>query len=165
LNVRTLIYVRQSSEPNGTEAELLRKSVEGRGDTVIASFADDPAIVGRGKNAGWNAMFSDLDNIDQIVVGCAGDLPGTKVQHLLAILLILQDRSVGLRLNHENIDTGVGTTATLDLIDAYRAVKLSEAIRHGISWARVAGKVIGRPAVPDHVRRRVMADLAQARAV
>jgi DNA invertase Pin-like site-specific DNA recombinase len=151
--VRTFIYVRHSFDENGTEAELLRKSAEDRGDTVIASFDDDPAIVGRGKNAGWNAMIDSLENTDQIVVGCAGDLPGRKVADLLKILAMIRNRGVRLRLHRECIDTEGGPAAILDLITAYRAAKLSAAIRRGISKARTEGKVIGRPAVPDHVRR------------
>jgi DNA invertase Pin-like site-specific DNA recombinase len=158
--VRTVIYLRRSFTENGTEAELLRESVENVGDTVIATFADDPAIPGKGKYAGWNAMLRDLGNIDQIIVASAVDLPGTKVQHLLAILSILRDHDVSLRLHRESIDTDDGAATVLDLIKAYRAAKLSEAIRHGISKARRAGKVIGRPAVPDHVRRDIQIAVA-----
>jgi DNA invertase Pin-like site-specific DNA recombinase len=158
--VRTLIYVRQSSEPNGTEAELLLKSVEDHGSTVIASFYDDPAIVGKGKNAGWNAMLGGLNDIDQIVVGCAGDLPGRTVRDLLAILSILRDHDVSLRLNREDIETNAGPAALLDLITAYRHAKVSQAIRVGQEKARRMGKILGRPRVPDHIRRHIQIAVA-----
>jgi DNA invertase Pin-like site-specific DNA recombinase len=158
--VRTLIYVRRSYGKNGTEAELLRQSVEDRDGTVIASFSDDPAILGKGKYAGWNAMLANLGNIDQIVVGYAGDLPGRSVKDLLAILSILRDHGVSLRLHRDAIDTDDGPSAMLDLISAYRDAKLSEAIRRGISKARMAGRILGRPAVPDCVQRRILAALA-----
>jgi len=158
--VRTFLYVRDSFGENGTEAELLQKSIEDRGDTVVACFADDPAIIGKGKNGGWNAMLANLVNVDHIVVGCAGDLPGRSVTDLLAILSILRDHDVGLRLYQEGIDTDVGPDAMLDLIAVYRAAKLSEAIRRGISKARVAGKVIGRPAMPDHIRQCIQIAVA-----
>jgi hypothetical protein len=157
--VRTVIYVRHSFGQNGTEAELC-KSVEDRGDTVIASFADDPVILGRGKYAGWNAMLGNLDTIDQIVVGCAGDLPGRTVHDLLAILSILRDHAVGLRLHKEGIDTEDSPAAILDLTAIYRRTKLSQAIKSGQKRARTLGRVIGRPPVPEYIRRRVMADLA-----
>jgi hypothetical protein len=158
--VRTLIYVRHASGQNGTEPELLRKSVEDRGDTVIAIFADDPAILGKGKNAGWKVMLGALGNIDEIVVGCAGDLPGRSTKELLAILSILRHHDVRLRTHREGIDTEAGPSAILDLITAYRVAKLSEAIRRGISMARIKGKVIGRPAMPDHVRRSIQIAVA-----
>ena len=150
-----MIYVRRSSGQTGTEVELLRKSIEDRGDGVIAAFTDDPGITGKSKYAGWHKMVTSLENVDNVVVGCVADLPGRKAADLFKILDLLRDHSVSLRLNHESIDSGAGSAATLDLIAAYRAAKLSDAIRRGISRARAAGKVIGRPAVPDHVRRRI----------
>jgi DNA invertase Pin-like site-specific DNA recombinase len=158
--VRTVIYVRHSFDQIGTEAELLRKSAEGRGDTVIASFSDDPAILGRGKYAGWNAMLSDLDNIDQIVVGCAGDLPGRTVRDLLAIVSILQGNGVRLRLHRGEIDTDSGPAALLDLITAYRHAKVSQAIKAGLEKARRTGKILGRPRVPDHIRGHIQIAVA-----
>jgi len=155
-----MVYIRQSFGQNGIEATLLRKSVENRGDTVIASFVDDPAISGKGKYAGWNAMLRSLAEADQVVVGSVADLPGRKAADLLKILDLLRDHGVSLRLDHEGIDTDDGAAAILDLVAAYRAAKLSEAIRRGISKARMAGKVIGRPAVPDLVRRDIQIAVA-----
>jgi hypothetical protein len=160
MKVRTFVYVRHAFGKNGTEAELLRKSAEDRGDTVIASFADDPVILGRGKYAGWNAMLGNLDTIDQIVVGCAGDLPGRTVHDLLAILSILRDHAVGLRLHKEGIDTEDSPAAILDLTAIYRRTKLSQAIKSGQKRARTLGKVIGRPAVPDHARHHIQVAIA-----
>jgi DNA invertase Pin-like site-specific DNA recombinase len=158
--VRILIYFRQFSNRSETEAELLRKAVEDRGDTVIACFADDPSIFGKGKNAGWNAMLRSLEHADQVIVASAADLPGRKVTDLLKILAALNDHGVSLYLVHEGINSDDGPTVILDLIIAYRAAKLSDAIRLGISKARMAGKVIGRPTVPGHIRRTIQIALA-----
>jgi hypothetical protein len=56
IEVRTLIYLRHSFGDNGIEAELVRKSVEDRGDTVVATFTDDPVMSGKNKFAGCRAM-------------------------------------------------------------------------------------------------------------
>jgi DNA invertase Pin-like site-specific DNA recombinase len=157
--MRTIIYYR--SGHNGTQVELLCKSIESRGDTVVGVVADDPAIVGRGKYAGWRAVVSELAQIDQIVVNTAGDLPGKTVTNLLTILTTLCDHGVSLVSSQDGIDTGSGSAAILDLIAAYRSAKRSEAIRAGQARARAVGKRLGRPAIPDSVRRRIMDDLAR----
>jgi DNA invertase Pin-like site-specific DNA recombinase len=160
--VRTFIYGRHSFGENGTEPELLRKSVEDRGDTVIAAFSDDPAILGKGKNAGWRAVLSDLAQIDQIIINSAGDLPGKSVADLLKILAVLNDHDVSLISSQDGIDTSSGSASVLRLIAAYRFAKRSEAIRAGQAAARAAGKRLGRPAVPDWVRRHIVDDLAKS---
>jgi len=158
--VRTLIYVRQSFGQNGTEAELLRKAVENRGDTIIACFADDPSILGKGKNAGWRAMVTHLEQADQIVVGCVADLPGKIVADLFKILATLRDHHVGLFLHQECINLEDGAAAILDLIGVYRAAKLSRAIRDGQAKALAQGRKTGRPAVPPLIQAQIRAALA-----
>ena len=49
----------------------------------------------------------------------------------------------------------------LDLVAAYRRAKRSEAIKRAQSLARAAGKHIGRPAIPETVRRRIAATLVE----
>jgi DNA invertase Pin-like site-specific DNA recombinase len=152
------IYVRQT----GTQPELvrsLRHTVENRGDNVVAVHADDSAITGRGKFAAWRTMVADLNAVDQIVISDAGDIPGRTVADLLKILAILRDHGVGLYLHTEHIDTTSTTFALLDIIAAYRAAKLSQAIRAGQMRARAAGKTIGRPIVPLRVQDRIRSAL------
>jgi DNA invertase Pin-like site-specific DNA recombinase len=155
--VRTSIYVRQSPGKNAT---LLRKSVQDRGDTVIACFADDPSISGKGKYAGWNALVARLDDADQVIIGCVADLPGRKVSDLLKILSVLDDHGVSLRLDYEKIGTHDGAPAILSLVAAYRAVKLSDAIRHGQAKALTQGRKTGRPTVPSHIQKQIRTALA-----
>jgi DNA invertase Pin-like site-specific DNA recombinase len=159
--MKIIIYVRQSFCQNGTEAELLRKSVENRGHTVIASFADDSSIFGKGKNAGWRALVARLDEADQVVVGTVGDLPGKTVADLFKILDLFRDHAVSLRLDYEGIDTEDGAAAILDLVAAYRATKLSRAIRDGQAKALARGRKTGRPPIPPNVRGRVLAAIAE----
>jgi DNA invertase Pin-like site-specific DNA recombinase len=161
LNVRTLIYVRQFSTQSETEAKLLRRSVEGRGDAVVATFTDDPSISGKGKYAGWRALVARLDDTDQVVVGSVADLPGQKAAHLFKILAMLNDHGVGLCLDHEGIDTDDGATAILGLVAAYRAAKLSDAIRHGQAKALAQGRKPGRPPVPSRIQEQIRTALAR----
>jgi DNA invertase Pin-like site-specific DNA recombinase len=154
--MKTIIYSRRT----GIEAELLRAAAENRGDTVIATFHDDPVITGRGKYAGWRKMIAGLHQADQVVVGSVVDLPGQTVTDLLKILDLLRSHDVSLRVHREAINTDDGPAAILDLIASYRAAKLSEAIRKGIAKAGDRGKVIGRPRVPDHVRRHIQIAVA-----
>jgi DNA invertase Pin-like site-specific DNA recombinase len=153
--VRIIIYTRLHSSQNETQAELLRKTIEARGDTVVGIIADDPAITGKGKYAGWRSAVSELSQVDQIVVNSAGDLPGKSATDLLKILATLCDHGVSLISARENIDTGHGASAVLDLIAAYHAAKRSEAIRRGIENARSNGKALGRPKVPTRIRRKI----------
>jgi DNA invertase Pin-like site-specific DNA recombinase len=59
-----------------------------------------------------------------------------------------------------HIDTATAPAVTmLDIIAAYRRAKLSAAIKSGQAKALAAGKRIGRPEVPECVRRRIQAAL------
>jgi DNA invertase Pin-like site-specific DNA recombinase len=129
--MRIILYTRQASVQSGREIELLRRTIESRGDTLISVATDDPAIVGRGKYAGWRAVVSELAQIDQVVVGSVSDLPGKSATDLLKILATLCNHGVSLSSSRDGIDTGSGSIAVLDLIAAYRAAKRSEAIKAG----------------------------------
>ena len=154
---RVAIYVRQT----GTEPELIysrRRSIEQHGDTVVAIYADNGRLTGRGKYARWRSLLTRLDTVDQVVVAGAGDLPGRSLADLLKILGLLQDRGVALHLH--NIETVTTTSAVLDIVREYRRAKLSQAIRNGQAKALAAGKRIGRPIVPGRVQDRIRAALA-----
>jgi len=156
-----MIYVRHSFGKDGTQAELLCKSIEDRGDTVIASFSDDLTIPGKGKYAGWRALVTRLDEADQVIVGSTSDLPGRKAVDLFKILDLLRDHGVSLRLDHEGIDTDDGATAILDLVSVYRIAKLSEAIRYGQAKAIAQGRKPGRPPVPSRIQEQIRTALSR----
>jgi DNA invertase Pin-like site-specific DNA recombinase len=154
---RVAIYTRTI----GTSAELphtLRRTIEDRGDMVVSTFQDDAGITGRGKYANWHRLIASLDTVDRVVVADAGDLPGRSVADISKILGLLRDRGVTLHLH--NIETGTTTSAVLDIVQAYRRAKLSQAIRNGQVRAVAAGKRIGRPIVPRRVRDRIRTALA-----
>jgi DNA invertase Pin-like site-specific DNA recombinase len=156
---RAFIYSRLPSQQTRSKAEVLdalRQAVEDRGDTVVAMFADDAEITGRGKYAGWRAMLARLDDVDQIVVGGAGDLPGRTVSDLLKILGKFRDHDVSLYLHREGIDTSRSSFATLEIVEAFHAAMLSAAIRAGQAASR---KRIGRPPIPPGVLSRIRAAL------
>lgn len=158
MDQHVFIYIRSFL---GTEPEFhpdVRQAVEDRGDTVIGTFVDDGRIAGRGKYAGWRDLLGRLDAVDQVVV--AGDLPGRKVSDLFKVLATFRDHDVGLYLHHEGINTGSTGFALLDIIQAYRRAKLSQAIKTGQAKALAAGKRIGRPTIPKVVVTRIQASLA-----
>src|SRR5271166_4221671 len=155
---RIVLYTR--SQISRTEAQAvilggLRRTVEDRGDMVVATHFDDGRITGRGKYAGWRELIAKLDQIDQVAVAEAGDLPGRTVNDLLKTLGTFRDHRVSLYLRREEIDTGSTAFALLDLIDVYRRAKLSAAIRTGQAKALSAGKRIGRPLIPRGVLIRI----------
>jgi DNA invertase Pin-like site-specific DNA recombinase len=159
---RVFIYSRLPLQQTRTKAEVLdalRRAVEDRGYVVVATFVDDAAITRRGKYAGWREMLSALDQVDEVIVASAGDLPGRNVADLLKLLGVFRDHDVSLYLHREGIDTGSTSFATLEIVEAYRAAKLSAAIREGQAKARAAGKRIGRPPIPPGVLRRIHACL------
>lgn len=157
---RAVIYCRQAI-PNAEHLSRLQQAVEACGDWVVATFADDERIVGRGKYAAWNTLVSGLDQIDQVVVADAGDLPGRTVADLLKLLTTFRDCGINLSVNNLQIDTRSAGSALLDLIKAYRAAQLSAAIRTGQARALAVGKRIGRPVIPAGVLRRVQTCLAE----
>jgi DNA invertase Pin-like site-specific DNA recombinase len=161
---RIAIYFRHTGPITDVLSDL-RQAVEARGDMVVASFEDDGRIAGRGKYAGWHTLISNLDDVDQVAVANAGDLPGRTVNDLLKLLATFRDRGIGLLFSDLGIDTGSTGFAVLDLINAYRAAKLSQAIRAGQARALAAGKRIGRPVIPSRVLSRVAACLADGAGV
>lgn len=163
MNKRTAIYLRQYPCSARTDQELtdnLAQAIEDRGDILIDTHIDDGRITGRGKNSGWRRLLADLDSIEQIVLADPGDLPGKTVTNLLSILATLTDHGVTLVVPARDLDTGTGPAAILELVRAYRRAKLSQAIKTGLDRAKAAGKHVGRPTIPDQVRRRIAADLA-----
>jgi DNA invertase Pin-like site-specific DNA recombinase len=159
MNQRVAIYHTYHSSPIGTEREL-RQAVESRGDAVVATYSNSP------RRSGWKALLAGLDGIDQIVVQSAADLPGRKVGDLLAFLGRLRDHRVSLYVVVEGIDTANGgALGILDLIANYRRGKLSRAIRKGQARAVASGKRVGRPLIPETVRRRIIAALGQGHGI
>ena len=163
---RAVIYISAQSHAVATSDDLadrLTRAVAARGDIVVATFPDDStARRGRGRRSGWKTLLRSLDGLDLVAVGSAADLPGRTVTDLLRLLETLRDHGVGLLMVAEGIDTRTGSNAFLDLIAAYRAAKLSQAIRAG--QAR-CGKRIGRPEVPEIVRRRIEAAIVDGAGV
>jgi len=157
---RVVIYTVLRSVSTDTFSEPLehlQQAVEGRGDVVVGSYVDyGPEVRLRQRNTGWKNVLDSLDDVDQVAVMSAADLPGKTVQELLRLLGTLRDREVSLFLLTEDIDTSNGSAAFIDLIAAYRAAKLSQAIRRGQAKC---GKRIGRPMVPIIVRLRIEACL------
>jgi DNA invertase Pin-like site-specific DNA recombinase len=159
---RVFIYSRLPLQQTRTKAEVLdalQRAVEDRGYVVVATFVDDAAITRRGKYAGWREMLLRLDQVDQVVVADAGDLPGRNVADLLKLLGAFRDHRIGLYLHREGIDTSSSSFATLEIVEVCRRAKLSAAIRAGQAKALAAGKRIGRPPIPPGVLRRIRACL------
>jgi DNA invertase Pin-like site-specific DNA recombinase len=156
---RTAIYTRTT----GPDPELLldlAKIVEDRGDpAVVAIYTDDGSVAGKGRNAGWRRLMANLGEIDEIVIGNVGDLPGTTVKDLLAVLETVRGHGVNLVVG--DIDTSTGASAVLDLVAAYRRAKRGQAIKRGQDRGRRLGRHIGRPAIPEIMRRRIAATLAE----
>jgi DNA invertase Pin-like site-specific DNA recombinase len=158
---RTVIYIQGHHGQTGTNLELcqvLGRAVEHRGDLVVGTFANQGAE-GR-RRAGWKALIASLDGVDLLAVASAADLPGRTVQDLLRHLETLRNHGVDLFLLAEGIDSATApAVAMLDLISAYRRANLPVAIKTGQAMALEAGKRVGRPEVPQCVRRRIQAAL------
>jgi DNA invertase Pin-like site-specific DNA recombinase len=156
---RVAIYSRHNGPTTDVLSDL-RQTITARGGVVVATFVDDGRIAGRGKFVGWHAMVATLDDFDQVAVLSAGDLPGRTVNDLLKLVAMFRDRGVDLYVSDLGIDTGSTGIALLDLIRAYGAAKLSQAIRAGQARASAAGRRIGRPLIPPGILSRVAACLA-----
>jgi DNA invertase Pin-like site-specific DNA recombinase len=165
MNTAVAIYART----NGTEPEPLsglRQTVEDRGDVVFGVFIDDATIQGKGKNAAWRRLLDSLDQIDQIILNDAGDMPGrSSVGDVLLALATLTAHGVNIVVPSLGIDTADGSAAVLDLIAAYRRAKLGQAIRRGQAKAIAAGRRIGRPTVPLAIQNRIRVALADGAGV
>lgn len=156
--MKTIIYSRQVPTRNGTQADPLREAVENRGDTVIATFSDDPAILGKGRFKNWRRMVTNLGEADVVLIPSVVHLPPKPLHELYKTLVALQGNGVKLCLHDEGIDTST-SAGVLNLISVYRRAQTSLKIKRGQERAKVLGRRTGRPAVPGRVRQRIMADL------
>jgi Resolvase, N terminal domain len=158
---RTAIYRRLGSTSEELPLDLHQK-IETTGGCVVGTFYDqDAADRGKRRDSGWTSLLAILDQVDQIATSSAGDLPGKTVSDLLRLLGTLRDHGVGLLLLAEGLDTANGSAFTvLEIIEAFRRAKWSQAIRRGQAKAAAAGKVIGRPEVPSRIRERIQAAVA-----
>jgi DNA invertase Pin-like site-specific DNA recombinase len=158
---RTAVYIRSARTSEELENDL-RRHVEARGDAVVGVFSDhDDVDRRRHRIEGWKALLASLHGVDQIALASAGDIPGRTIKDLLAVLGRLKDHGVSLLLLTDNIDTSTGSAFTvLEIVEAFRRAKLSQAIREGQAKARAAGKTIGRPEVPDAIRYRIQMAIA-----
>jgi DNA invertase Pin-like site-specific DNA recombinase len=163
--IRAAIYYRKTPGHQSTDVDLARhiqQAVEDRGGVVVATYFDDDSATVRTRNAQWKALLANLDAIDQVIVATAADLPGKTVRDLLKVLGTLRDHGVGLYIRHDDIDTRVGSAFTLlDIVEAHRRARLSQAIRIGQARCVAAGKIIGRPAIRPSVRNQIQAYLAE----
>jgi hypothetical protein len=163
--IRAAIYYRKPPSHHSSGVDLgwdLQQAVEDRGGVVVATYIDDEGATTRTRNAHWKALLANLDAIDQVIIASAGDLPAKSVKSLLKVLGTLRDNSVGLYLHREGIDTSCGSVFTvLDIGEAYRRGKLSQAIRIGQARSVAAGKVIGRPRIRPGVVTRIQTCLAE----
>ena len=150
---RAATYFRRPADRTDWDpSQDLRQAVEGRGGIVVATYSDDDGSPVRARNAGWKALLTNLDAIDQVVVASAADLPGRNVKGLLHLLDVLRGHGVSLCLCQERINTGSATASDLlDVASAWQRAKLSKAIKIGQARAVEAGKTIGRPAIPHSV--------------
>jgi hypothetical protein len=105
MSQRVVLYCRPPARSDPGLPERLRQAVDDRGDTVAATYTDDAEIIGRGKYTAWRRLISCLDDMDEIIVSNAGDIPGRSIGDLLTILGLLCDHGVRLRL----LDVGSGT--------------------------------------------------------
>ncbi len=159
--VRVAIYYRRCPGHRSTDVDL-RQAVEDRGGVVVATYCDDDGATVRTRNAQWKELLANLRGIELVVVYSAVDLPGRSVRDLIKVLHTLRDNSVSLYLHREGIDTSCGSVFTvLDIGEAYRRGKLSQAIRIGQARSVAAGKVIGRPRIRPGIVTRIQKCLAE----
>jgi DNA invertase Pin-like site-specific DNA recombinase len=156
---RVLIYLPRRPNQTETSAEYLEnmtRTIEARGDLVAGVFADNKTTRRHKQNIGWKTLLAEPHGVDQVAVMSVADLPGRTVKDLLHLLGTLRDHGTSLFLLTEGIDSSRGSAFTLlDVIDTFRSVKLSQAIRAGQVKALAAGKTIGRPRVPVSIRDRI----------
>jgi hypothetical protein len=111
MHQRFALYVSAQSCSTGTYQELvnsLRQTVENRGETVVATFADDGAENRpRQRNSGWKALVASLDSVDQVAVASAGDLPGKTAKGLTDLDGIRQLRA---SVSSNDVEQRVGRT-------------------------------------------------------
>lgn len=163
MNRRVALYIGKQSIKTGISSELaatLQAEVEANGGTVAAILVEAGTRRGRGPQTGWGRLMTDLANVDQIIIPTVADLPGLTVGDLLKLLATLRQAEVSLYCHAEQIDTDDGSSAILDLIAVFRHAKFGQAVRRGQERARATGTHIGRPAIPEGIRRRIQIALA-----
>jgi DNA invertase Pin-like site-specific DNA recombinase len=137
---------------NESRVHALTATVQDRGDIVGGVFES-----GR-HGRGWSSLMRRLTEFDVLAVNSISDVPGRTAGDLLGLVHRLQGHGLSLLIAAEGVDTATCSAAMLvELTGAFRAAKLSIAIRHGQQRAKVQGKRIGRPKVPAKVRSAALA--------
>jgi DNA invertase Pin-like site-specific DNA recombinase len=170
---RVALYVRVSTDDQATENQklVLGQVAAARGWTIVETYEDAglSGALGRDKRPGLDRMLKDATaGRFDMVAAWAIDRLGRSLLDLLTNVQELAALNVDLYLHVQQIDSS--TPAGKLMLQVFGALAeferslLKERIHAGIARARAkgtkSGKAIGRPAVPNVIRSRVLEDRA-----
>jgi DNA invertase Pin-like site-specific DNA recombinase len=162
--MRIAIYVRVSTDQQSTanQRQELERVASNRGWTIAGVYEDRgiSGAKGRDKRPGFDRLQRDaLRGAFDLVAAWSVDRLGRSLQDLVAFLGEIQAAGVGLYLHQQGVDTttpaGRALFQMLGVFAEFERALIVERVRAGMQRAKREGKHLGRPALPESVRRIV----------
>lgn len=167
--MRAAVYLRVSTGEQTVENQRrdLEAAAAQRGWTITATYADAgiSGSKGRDKRPGLDTMLKDATRGRFDVVMCwAVDRMGRSLADLVGTLQELHGAKVDLFLHQQAIDTttpaGRALFGMLGVFAEFERSMIQARVNAGLSRAKAAGKVIGRPKVAASVEAAIRERLA-----
>lgn len=167
---RVALYVRVSTECQSTDNQRqeLERVAERHGWSIVTTFADEgiSGAKGREKRPGYDALWKAIARREvDLVAAWSVDRLGRSLQELVAFLDELRSKGVDLYLHQQGLDTstpaGKAMFQMLGVFAEFERAIIVQRVKAGLARARAAGRVGGRPSVPEHVEAEARACLAK----
>lgn len=163
--MRIAIYVRVSTDDQTTENQRieLERVAKARGWAIAETYTDRgiSGAKGRDKRPGFDRLLKDaVRGKFDLIAAWSVDRLGRSLQDLVAFLGEIQSAGCGLYLHQQAVDTttpsGRALFGMLGVFSEFERAMIVERVKAGIARAKAQGKHVGRPGLPEHVRRVVL---------
>ena len=162
---RAALYLRVSTVDQNPEMQRieLRQLVQQRGWRIVYEYVDHGISGARERRPQLDRLLKDVHRgqVDVVVVW-AFDRMARSVHHLLDVLAKLQAANVQFVSLRESIDTagplGRAVTIIIGAIAELERSLIVERVKAGMRRAKLEGRRLGRPPLPDVDRNRIRAD-------
>ena len=172
---RAAIYARVSTRNKQTpqnQIARLREVADKAGWKVVEEFVDRgiSGAKGRDKRPAFDRLCKAATRREiDVVMAWSVDRLGRSLQDLVAFLSELQAAGVDLYLDRQGIDTttpaGKALFQMMGVFAEFERSMIQERIHAGLTRAKKAGKVLGRPKVSQKTERAILAARAEGKGI
>lgn len=163
---RVALYVRVSTDGQTVENQIqaLEQVAARNGWCIVATYKDEgiSGAKGRDKRPGLAALYKGVARREfDVVMAWSVDRLGRSLKDLLCFLEELQAKGLDLYLHQQGLDTstpaGKAMFSMLGVFAEFERAMIVERVKSGMVRAKAQGKHVGRPAMDEEVRGRILA--------